>query len=214
MRNKWIKRLFPIFVILTLAPWPVAYAYAYEDDPGGQNGIRIEAAEASAQPVLAVYGETVGGATPGDLFYIDATDNPVDMTVTLYITNAGELVDFYQYLILEVGILAESDAGEWERACMGNGEPVPEGILQVCIKCVPHGDTLKNNGLPPIGGSLPGAGGVGIGQVHGNHIQSRPLCGHAAGGKVYRSYQIHIHYLLPASMAVRRPSNFFESSLA
>jgi len=129
MRKKWIKRLFPIFALLILAPWPIAYAHDAGDGLVGEETARIEVAEASAQPTWIACGGAIGGATPGDLFYIDAIDNPADITVTLYITNARELIDFYQYLILEVGIFTESDTGEWERAFMGNGEIIPDTFI-------------------------------------------------------------------------------------
>ncbi len=116
MKNKWIKRFFPIFALLLLAPWPVAYAHTYDDGMAGQDGVRIEVAEASAKPTWTAFGKAIGGVTPGDLFYVDATDNPADIQVTLYITNAQELISCYRYLILRVGIHAESDTGEWEKA--------------------------------------------------------------------------------------------------
>jgi len=129
IRNKWIKRFFPIFALLLLAPWPVAYAHTYTDDMAGQDTVRLEVAEASAAPTWTAFGKAIGGVTPGDLFYIDATDNPADIQVTLYITNAQELSSCYRYLILRVGIHAESDTGEWEKASMGNGEPIPETLI-------------------------------------------------------------------------------------
>jgi len=129
MRNKWIKRFFPLIVLLLLAPWPVAYAHAYDDDMAGQDAVQIEVAEASAAPSWTAFGKAIGGVTPGDLFHIDTTDNPADIQVALYITNAHELIGCYRNLILKVGVYAESDTGEWEKASMGNGEPVPETII-------------------------------------------------------------------------------------
>lgn len=49
--------------------------------------------------------------------------------VTVYITNAQELIGCYRNLILKVGVYAESDTGEWEKASMGNGEPIPETFI-------------------------------------------------------------------------------------
>ena len=129
MRNKWIKRFFPIFALLLLAPWPVAYAHTYNDDMVGQDAVWIEVAEASAQPTWTAFGKAIGGVTPGDLFYIDATDNPADIVVTLYITNTQELSHSYRYLILKVGIHAESNTSEWNKASMGNGESIPETFI-------------------------------------------------------------------------------------
>ena len=114
MRSKLIRRFFPIFVILLLAPWPIAHAHALSDGAIMEETAQIKIAETSAQPTWNIYGKEIGGVTPGELFYIDRTDNPADITATLYITNAEELTYCYQYLILEVGIYAEREAGEWE----------------------------------------------------------------------------------------------------
>ena len=129
MRNKWIKRFFPLIVLLLLAPWPVAYAHDVSDGVVGEETVRLEVAEASVQPTWTAFGKAIGGVTPGDLFYIDATDNPADIQVTLYITNAQELIGCYRNLILKVGVYAESNTGEWEKASMGNGELIPETFI-------------------------------------------------------------------------------------
>ncbi len=129
MRNKWIKRFFPLIVLLLLAPWPVAYAHDVSDGVVGEETVRVEVAEASAQPTWTAFGKAIGGVTPGDLFHIDATDNPADIQVTLYITNAQELIGCYRNLILEVGIHTESDTGEWEKASMNNGELIPDTFI-------------------------------------------------------------------------------------
>jgi len=47
MRNKWIKRFFPLIVLLLLAPWPVTYVYAYSDNIASQDTAQIEVTEAS-----------------------------------------------------------------------------------------------------------------------------------------------------------------------
>ncbi len=142
MRNKWIKRFFPLFALLLLAPWPVAYAHTYDDDMAGQDTVRLEVAEASAQPTWTAFGKAIGGVTPGDLFHIDANDNPADIQVSLYLTNAHELISYYRYLILKVGVYVESDAGEWEKASMGNGELLRDTFI-----------TMRNG---QVGFTLPG----------------------------------------------------------
>ena len=129
LRNKWIKRLFPIIALFLLAPWPIADAYSYDGDMAGQEAVRIEVAEASTLPNWTAFGKAIGGVTPGDLFYIDVADNPTDIQVTLYITNAQKLISHYRYLILKVGIYTESTGGEWEQASMVNGELVPETFI-------------------------------------------------------------------------------------
>jgi len=131
MRNKWFKRFFPILALLILTPWPIAYAHTYTDDTADQDAVRIEVADPSVAPSFGdVFGKTIGGVTtPGDLFYIDATNNAADIQITLYITNAQELSHCYRYLILKVGGYVENSAGEWERASMGNGEPIPDTFI-------------------------------------------------------------------------------------
>ena len=126
---KFIKKIFPLLAVLLLAPWPVAYAHTYADDTVGQEPVRIEVAEPSVAPSMSVFGKAIGGVKPGDLFYIDATENAVDITVTLYLTNTQELSHCYSYLILKVGTYVESNAGEWEKASKGNGEPIPDTFI-------------------------------------------------------------------------------------
>jgi len=131
IRNKWTKRLFPIFALLILAPWPVAYAHNYTNDTAGQETIRIEAADPSVAPDFGnVHGKTIGGVTtPGDLFYIDAIENTADIQATLHIANAQELSRCYRYLILKVRICVKNGAGEWEKASMSDGKPIPDTFI-------------------------------------------------------------------------------------
>ena len=143
MRNKWTKRIFPFIALLLLAPWPIAYGHDAGDGVVEEETVQIEAAEASAQPAWTAFGKAIGGVdTPGDVFYIDATDNPGDIQVTLHITNAKELSHCYRYLILNVGIYVKSDAGEWKKAAQYNGEPIPDTFI-----------TMSNG---QVGFSLPG----------------------------------------------------------
>lgn len=131
MGNRWLKRLFPVIALLMLTPWPVAYAATYTGDVNGQETIRVEAADPSLAPSFGyVVGKTIGGVTtPGDLFYIDATDSPADVQATLYITNAMELSRSYRYLILRVGVYVRDDSGGWERAVLANGKPIPDTFI-------------------------------------------------------------------------------------
>ncbi|GAI69632.1 unnamed protein product, partial [marine sediment metagenome] len=90
--------------------------------------VRIEIAEDSAKPTWTAFGKAVGGVTPGDLFHIDATNNTTDIKVTLYLTNAQELINCYRYLILNVGVYVESN-DEWERASGSNGELISDTFI-------------------------------------------------------------------------------------
>ena len=127
MNKKLLKRLFPIIAVLLLTPWPVAYGF--ENANAGQETTQITVAEASAKPSMTVFGQAIGGVTPGDLFYINTANQTADMKATLYITNAEELVHNYRYLILKVGVYVKGNDGEWEKASGNNGEPIPETFI-------------------------------------------------------------------------------------
>ena len=131
MRNRFIKLIFPLLATLLLAPWPVAYAYNYEGDLTGSRAVQIEAAGPSAAPSAKAFGRAIGGVTPGDLFYVDATDSPADIMVTLFLTNADGLARCYRYFILEVGAYSEGDAGEWVAVSGQDGQPLPETFLNL-----------------------------------------------------------------------------------
>ena len=131
MRNRFTKFIFPLIAVLILAPWPVAYAYNYDDVQAGRGTVRIEVAEPSAAPSGNVFRRSVGSITPGDLFYIDATANTADIIVTLHLTNTEELYHSYRYLTLEVGVYVENYSGKWERARGYDGEPVPETFISL-----------------------------------------------------------------------------------
>ncbi len=130
MRNKWIKRLSP-FLFLFLLPWPIAHATSVNELTDGGT-VRVEVAEPSARPSYTAFGRAIGGVSnPGDLFYIDATNSASEIKVTLYLTNAQQLIRHYQYLILNTGIYVENGEGEWERAITSNGAPVPKTIISM-----------------------------------------------------------------------------------
>ncbi len=130
-RNMWIKRFFPYLVLLLILPWPVAYATS-TDVTAGDDAVRIEVAELSARPSYTAFGRAIGGVSnPGDLFYVDATNSPSDIKVTLSLINAQQLIRYYRYLILDVGIYIENSEGEWERAVTSSGEPVPKTIISM-----------------------------------------------------------------------------------
>ena len=122
------KLLLLLLTILCLTPWTMAYAH--DNAMAGQEPIQVRLAEPSAMPGWQVFGNAIGGIdTPGDLFYIDSANNSTDIVVTLYLTNAGELIHCYRYMILKVGVYIQTGAGEWERATLWDGEPVPETYI-------------------------------------------------------------------------------------
>ncbi len=121
------KLFFPALAILLLVPWPVAYAY--DNAVAGAGPVQVAAAEPSVAPEMAALGNAVGGITsPGTLFYVDATGAPGDVSVALYLTNADELIHYYRYLILKVGVYVQAGA-DWQPAASGSGELFPDTYL-------------------------------------------------------------------------------------
>ena len=128
MRNKLIKRIFPFVVLTLLLPWPVAYAF--DDDTAGQETIKIEVADESVKPASTVFGQAISGVEAGELFRIDASSNTADIVVTLYLTNAEELVNYYRFMTLNVGIYVENN-GEWEQAYGSDGNQIQATVLSM-----------------------------------------------------------------------------------
>lgn len=127
MGNKKFKFAFIVGVLLFIL-MPVAYAYG--NDRATREVVQIEVAEPSVAPSWTAFGGAIGGVTtPGDLFYIDATDNTDDLRVTLSLTNTQQLIHCYRYLVLKVGVYAESEANQWHEASCCNDEPIPETYI-------------------------------------------------------------------------------------
>jgi hypothetical protein len=126
-----------LFITLCLAP----YAYGAGNDHEYET-VHIEVADRTAVPSATFFGRAIGSVTPGDLFYIDATTNTHDISVNLYLNNAHELTPYLRYLILKVGIYSEGGNGQWQKASLGNGNPVPDTFI-----------TLRNS---PVGFTLAG----------------------------------------------------------
>lgn len=126
--KKLLKLIFPLIALGLLLPWPVAYA---ADATGGigEDEVRIEIAEETI-PNFTACGKAIGGVPYGDLFYIDATNDTADKVVTLYLTNADELINHYTFMNLRIGVYVDS-SGEWEPAFSSNGELIPEAILSM-----------------------------------------------------------------------------------
>lgn len=128
MKNKkLVKWIFPLIALGLLLPWPIAYA---ADISGSEETIRIEIAEESVKPSFTAFGKAIGGVPPGDLFYIDATNNAADIVTTIYLNNAQDLIGHYTFLILKVGVYVEND-GNWEKAYGSNGELISEIVLSM-----------------------------------------------------------------------------------
>jgi len=129
MNKRLLKRIFPVIAILLLTPWPVAYAYDADGAGALQEIVKIQAAQATDAPSMAVFGKAISGVKPGDLFYIDSADHTSDIKVTLYLTNTHELRRNYRYVILKVGVYVKDNAGSWVKASLNNGNPVPDTFI-------------------------------------------------------------------------------------
>ena len=116
MRNTLIKQLFPLFALLLLAPWPIAYAY--DNGASAEKEVQIRVADAALAPKGTVFGKATGGITRGDLFYLDTAGRSADIVSSLHLTNAAELSRCFSYMILKVGIYAERQAGQWEKVTL------------------------------------------------------------------------------------------------
>jgi len=124
------KLLFALILVLLLTPWQAVFASAATNGVLTRDMVQIEAASPEATPLWQAFGSSIGGVTtPGDLFYIDATNNPVPIRLTLHFTNAHELRHCYSYLILEVGVYVEGEAGEWERASFQDGGLISDTFI-------------------------------------------------------------------------------------
>jgi hypothetical protein len=108
------KLVLSLLAVALLVPWPVAYAH--DAGAGGQETVHITVSEPDARPGWKAFGKAIGSVTPGDIFYIDSTNSPVDRHLTLHLTNAGEMVHCYRYMVLNIGIYVLNGADQWEKA--------------------------------------------------------------------------------------------------
>ena len=141
MSRKLFRKVFPLLAVVLLAPWPVAYAHTYDNSVGGGESVRIEAAEASVMPTWTAFRRAIGGvSSPGDLFYIDATGNPLDISLDLYITNPDELIHYLRYLILKVAVYMEDAGGQWQQITSQNSTALP--VTYITLQNSPASFTL------------------------------------------------------------------------
>ncbi len=130
MKRKLRKFIFPLLAIALLTPWPVAYAYANASGAAAAAAVQIAAAAPEAAPSWRSFGGTVGGVnTPGDLFYIDASNSAADIAVSLYLTNAADLAHHYRYLILKVGVYLRAGTDQWQEAVLPDGTALPASYI-------------------------------------------------------------------------------------
>jgi hypothetical protein len=105
-------------VLLFLGPRLTSLAYGESAGSSGQDGIEITTAAPAARPGMTVYSNFIGGVTPGDLFYIDATGSSCDISINLYITNTDMLISYFRYLNLKVAVYYEDEDGRWSKTAL------------------------------------------------------------------------------------------------
>jgi len=139
------KTLRPILIIVTLllaVSWLTSIAYGQTNGNNEQTTIQVEAAPQEALPTVDFFGNAIGGMTAGDLYYIDATGSPADISLDLYITNPGELIHNLRYLILKVAVYVEDAGGQWQKITSQNSTAPTDTYI-----------TLQNS---PVSFTLPG----------------------------------------------------------
>ena len=88
---------------------------------GVPNTVQLEYSTGSSAPFTQVspswtpVKNQTGAITPGDVYYINATNYAGDVRVTVYLTNAGLLAKDYTYLNMMVNVWAGS-SGTWTQA--------------------------------------------------------------------------------------------------
>ncbi len=139
---KVLKFTLVLAVLLFLGPQLTSLAYGESAGDSGQTDIQVEAAESPATPEITIFGNAIGGVTPGDLFYVDATDSSGDILISLYITNADVLITYLRYLNLKVAVYCEDENGRWSKTSLRDGHLPADTYL-----------TLHNS---PVNITLPG----------------------------------------------------------
>ena len=88
---------------------------------GVPNTVQLEYSTGSSAPFTQVspswspVKNQTGAITPGDVYYINATNYAGDIRVTVYLTNAGLLAKDYTYLNMMVNVWTGS-SGSWTQA--------------------------------------------------------------------------------------------------
>jgi len=123
--------LFILIIVATLlvASWLIPIAYGQTNGDTEQGDVYVEAAPPEAAPAASFFGNAIGGVTAGDLFYIYATNHQPDMSVDLYITNTDELIHYFRYLILKVGVYVEDVDGQWKQITSQDGIVLPDTYI-------------------------------------------------------------------------------------
>lgn len=102
-----------IVAAILLVPWAVAYGY---DKVNAANiSASIEPADQSVVPTINVFGNYTGSISNGDLFTIDTIGTTTDMTFTLMMSNIDELIGYYRFMTMNIGIYVQAGTDSWEK---------------------------------------------------------------------------------------------------
>ena len=88
---------------------------------GVPNTVKLEYSTGSSAPFTSVSPSwspavnQTGTITPGDVYYVDASNYAGDIRVTVYLTNSGLLAEDYTYLNMKVNVWTGS-SGSWTQA--------------------------------------------------------------------------------------------------
>jgi hypothetical protein len=131
MKRSLLKKILPLLALLLLAPWPVAYAYANNGISNTTDFVQITPAPIESAPSITSYIGTITSVKPGDLFYLNTPEGKSDIKAILYLTNSDELVHYFQYAILKIGVYVQDSEGQWQKAISSFGLEVPETYISM-----------------------------------------------------------------------------------
>ncbi len=118
-----------VLAALAVNPWPVARAFDTGRQGPAAKDISIIVAGTEERPAWRVFGSAIGGVSTGDLFYIDATKYPQSFRASLLLANASQLVSGYNYLVLRISVLVQSEDGQWLQAVDASGAVIKEAVI-------------------------------------------------------------------------------------
>ena len=129
-----MSRLFKLILALVaaLAFVTCSVAYAYDSSAAAAQPVMVEPATAEALPSWSAFGGAIGGINhPGDLFHVDASDNPADISMVVSLTNAHELIHSYRYLLLRVCIYRQGASIELDSDSPWEEVLIPETYVSL-----------------------------------------------------------------------------------
>jgi hypothetical protein len=173
--KKVLRFILIIVMLLLAASWLSTVAYGQTNSDVEQKNIKVEAAPPEASPKVDFFGNAIGGVKAGDLFYIDATGSPLDISLDLYITNPDELIHYLRYLILKVAVYMEDAGGQWQQITSQNGTALPDAYI-----------TLQNS---PVNFTLPGLARYKI-TIESGSYHSFPF--HPNNGDISPSFYLNV----------------------